>query len=121
VEGYTGVWLFSDNNKYLGDHNLSQSALWVIKGHFTRIFKAGMWLAIDCGYGYGGQIYIDDEKKDATISGMKLGLTYSLPLNPNHALKFTAVTGIRFMQGGDFDAFGVAYQYKWIKKRTQLN
>ena len=34
----------------------------------------------------------------------------------DHSLKFTAVSGIRFEQGGDFDAFGVAYQYRWNKQ-----
>jgi hypothetical protein len=116
VEGYIGVWLFSDNNQFLVNHKLSQSALWVVKSHLTRTFKKGMWLAFDCGYGYGGQTYIDDEKRDAIISGMRLGMTYALPLNARHALKFRVVTGIRFQQGGDFDAFGVAYQYRWNKQ-----
>ena len=62
-----------------------------------------------------------EEKRDAIISGMRIGLSYALPLNQNHSLKFVAVSGIRFRQGGDFDAVSVVYQYKWIKKQTQPN
>jgi hypothetical protein len=118
VEAYAGVWLFSENKEFLVDHKLSQSALWVAKGHLTRTFKKGMWLAFDCGYGYGGQIYVDDVKRDAIISGIRLGLTYSLPLNIHHALRFTAVSGIRFEEGGDFDAVGITYQYRWNNQKN---
>jgi len=115
-EAYGGVWLFSNNHEFLVEYTLSQSPLWVIKGHLTRTFKNKMWLALDLGYGYGGQTYVDDVKRDAIISGMRIGLTYSLPINPNHALKFTAVSGVRFQQGGNLDAFGVAYQYRWNRQ-----
>ena len=83
------------------------------KGHLTRLFKKSRWLALDCGYGYGAETYIDDVKRDAVISGMRLGLTFSLPLNNGHSLKFTATSGFRFQQGGDFDAIGMFYQYRW--------
>ena len=113
LEAYAGVWLFSDNKEFLNEHTLSQSPLWVAKGHLTRLFKKSRWLALDCGYGYGAETYIDDVKRDAVISGMRLGLTFSLPLNDRHSLKFTATSGFRFQQGGDFDAIGVFYQYRW--------
>jgi hypothetical protein len=122
AEGYAGAWLFTNNKKFLGDSKLSQSPLWVIKGHLTRLFNKGMWLAFDAGYGYGGKTYRNDLALNSVISGIRLGLTYSLPINPNHALRFTAVSGIRFKQGGDFDAFGVAYQYRFInaiRKKSQ--
>ena len=96
--------------------NEMKAPLWVIKGHLTRTFKKGMWLALDCGYGYGAETYVDDVERNAIISGMRLGLTYALPLSPKHSLKFNAITGIRFKQEGDFDAVGVVYQYRWMKK-----
>ncbi len=116
VEAYAGVWLFSDNREFLVDNTLSQSPLWVAKGHLTRLFKKNMWLALDCGYGYGAETYIDGVKRDAIISGMRLGLTFALPLNAQHSLKFNAVSGIRIREGGDFDAFSLIYQYRWNNK-----
>ena len=117
LEAYVGAWLFSDNKQFLGDNTLSQSALWVAKGNIIRSFKKkGMWLAFSMGYGYGADTYINDIKRDATISQLRLGLTYALPINPSHALKFTVASGIRFKQGGDFDAFSVSYVYAWLDK-----
>ena len=116
LEAYAGMWLFSDNREFIVDNTLSQSPLWVTKGHLTRLFKKNRWLALDCGYGYGAETYIDGVKRDAIISGMRLGLTFALPINAHHSLKFTAVSGIRFKQGGDFDALGLLYQYRWNHK-----
>lgn len=117
LEAYVGAWLFSDNKQFLGDNTLSQSALWVAKGNIIRSFKKkGMWLAFSMGYGYGADTYINDIKRDATISQLRLGLTYALPINPSHALKFSVASGIRFKQGGDFDAFSVSYVYAWLDK-----
>ncbi|WP_299163331.1 transporter [uncultured Eudoraea sp.] len=117
LEAYVGAWLFSDNKEFLGDNTLSQSALWVAKGNIIRSFKKkGMWLALSFGYGYGAESFINDIRRDATISQLRLGITYSLPINPSHTLKFTAASGIRFQQGSDFDVFGVSYVYSWLDK-----
>jgi hypothetical protein len=117
LEGYTGAWFFSDNNEFLGDNVLSQKSLWVAKANIIRSFrKKGMWLAFSSGYGYGADTSINNIKRDATISQLRLGITYSLPINPSHSLKFTVASGIRFQQGSDFDVFGVSYVYSWLDK-----
>jgi hypothetical protein len=48
---------------------------------------------------------------------MRLGLTYSLPLDPKNSLKFTIGSGIRFKQGSDFDVFGVTYSHLWLRNK----
>lgn len=120
LEGHAGVWLFSNNNRFLGTNKLDQSPLWVFKGDFTRSFnKPGMWLALSVGYGYGGITYINDIKRDVLISQLRIGLAYALPLGKKHTLKFTAGSGIRFQQGGDFDLVSVGYQYRWLDKAAK--
>lgn len=129
LEAYAGAWFFSDNNQLLGDNVLSQKALWIAKGNVIRSFrKKGMWLAFSAGYGYGAESFINDVKRDAIISQLRLGLTYSLPINPKHSLKFTVASGIRFQEGADFDVFGVSYLFAWLdkspnktKERQRLN
>ncbi len=119
LEGYVGVWLFSDNKQFLGDSKLSQSALWVFKADIIRTLnKKGMWLAFAVGYGYGAETFINDVRRDAIISQLRLGLNYALPLNKKHSLQFTVGSGIRFKQGADFDVFGVTYLYRWLDKKA---
>ena len=115
IEAYGGVWLFTENKEYLRTHSFSQPPFLVIKAHITRLFNKGRWLAFDCGYGYGSEALVDGQRNEVVLSGMKIGVTYALPLSNKHTLKFTAVSGLRFEQGGDFDIFGVAYQYRWNK------
>ena len=115
IEGHTGFWIFTPNNEFLVDNKLTQSPLWVVKGDLTRAFnKKGMWLAFSMGYAYGGVTSINDVKRDATISQLRLGLTYALPFGRKHTLKFVAGSGIRFQQGSDFDVVSVGYQYRWL-------
>jgi hypothetical protein len=119
VEGYTGIWIFTDNAKFLGDNKLHLSPLWAIRAHVVRLFNKGMWLAFDCGYGYGGRSFINDVKRNAIISAMRLGLNFSFPINQNHSLRITGVTGIRFKQGPDFDGAGITYQYRWKRNNRK--
>ena len=116
AEGYAGVWWFTKNTEFLGDNELAQKPLWVLKGHLIRTLGKGIWLALDAGYGYGGRTYRNGQALNSTISGIRLGLTCSMPINPRHSIRVALVSGIRFNQGGDFNIFGVSYQYKWLKK-----
>ncbi len=120
LEGHVGVWLFSDNNDFLDGNKLEQKPIWVLKGNIIRkLGTKGMWLAFSTGYGYGGQTDINNVRRDATISQLRLGLTYSLPLSQKNTLKFTAGSGIRFQAGGDFDVFGATFSHLWLDKKKR--
>ena len=43
----------------------------------------------------------------------RIGLTFSMPITRNHSLKLYANTGVSTRAGSDFDAVGVAWQYRW--------
>ncbi len=118
LEGYVGAWFFSANNNFLGNNKLEQKALWVLKGNIIRnLGKKGMWLAFSTGYGYGAQSDINNVRRDAIISQLRLGLTYALPLNQKNTLKFSIASGIRFQEGSDFDVFGLTFSHKWLDKK----
>ncbi len=120
LEGYVGAWFFSANNNFLGDNMLEQKPLWILKGNIIRkLRKKGMWLAFSMGYGYGAQSDLNNVRRDATISQLRLGLTYSLPLSQKNTLKFTFGSGIRFQEGADFDVFGVTFNRLWLDKKKK--
>lgn len=120
VEGFVGAWFFTKNTKLLGDNTLEQRPLYVLKGNIIRSFRnQGMWLAFSTGFGYGAESFINGVRRDATISQLRLGLTYALPLHKNHILKFTAGSGIRFKQGNDYDLFALTYTYLWLDRSKQ--
>ena len=43
----------------------------------------------------------------------RIGLTFSMPLTRNNSLKLYANTGVSTRAGSDFDAVGLAWQYRW--------
>lgn len=123
LEGYGGVWIFGVNNNFFEDDKLEQRPLWILKGNIIRSLNPkGMWLAFSTGYAYGAQTFLNDVRRDVTISQFRLGLTYALPLNPTNTLKFTVGSGIRLQEGSDFDLVGVSFSHRWLdkKKREQL-
>ena len=116
-EVYASVWLFTKNNRYLGDNTMEQEPLFGFKAHFARNFNNGMWLALNTGYGYGARVIVNGDPRDVETSALRFGLTYTIPIAKQHSLKLTGVTGVRLKQGGDFDAVSLSYQYRWTEKR----
>ncbi|MCD4735640.1 MAG: transporter [Bacteroidales bacterium] len=117
LEAYVALWLYTQNYNYLNGNVLKQQPIAGFKIHLIRLFKKGMWLAADVGYGVGGSAEVNDISLTTHMSTFRFGLTYALPLGENHTLKFTAVSGVRIERGPDFDAFGIAYQYRWNNKK----
>jgi len=80
-----------------------------------------MWLALNAGYGIGGQTELNGIPRDTEISTARLGLIYALPIAKKHTLKFAYNSGIRFKRGPDFDAISLGYQYRWNNKNNHQN
>lgn len=120
LEGYGGIWVFGKNDNFAnsedlfpGGADLEQKPLLTAKIHGVRSFASGRWLSLDIGYGIGGRSIVDGSERDTRISTFRFGLTYVWPLSVEHSLKFFAVSGVRIEKGPDFDALGLAYQFRW--------
>jgi len=90
-----------------------QDPLYSAQLHLTRQFGRGMWGAISTTYYEGGRTSLNGVPRDDRQSGSRIGLTFSLPLARQYALKFYASTGLVARTGTDFDTLGVAWQYLW--------
>jgi len=117
IEGYVALWLYTANNNYLNGRILKQKPIGGFKTHLIRLFNKGKWLAFDAGYGVGGSSEVNGIDLQTHMSTLRFGLTYAQPLGKNHTLKLTTISGVRLERGPDFDAFVVAYQYRWFKKK----
>ncbi len=116
VEAYTGIWFFTRNPDFYGGNLLEQRPLWTAKIHLVRSLSKGIWASADLGYGRGGRSVVQGVARDTRISTFRFGLTLSVPLAPQHALKLYVVSGKRVEQGADFDGIGIGYQYYWGSK-----
>ena len=119
-ETYVSAWFYTKNSDFWGGNELRLRPLFALKLHSIRKLKKGKWLALNAGYGIGARGYINEERKDSRISTIRITAVYAMPLGKHNTLRIDAKTGIRLEEGPDFNAIGLIYQYRWMKK-TEMN
>jgi hypothetical protein len=108
-----GVWFFTRNDDFFGGNTLDQKAIYAIKGHAIRLFKRGIWVSVDFGYGRGGEWEVNGEPRGNVQRNYRFGVTLSLPLKSGSSIKVIAASGAAKGFGSDFDAVVLAYQHTW--------
>jgi hypothetical protein len=114
LEGYLGTWLFTGNDSfYPGESKRTQDPILSLQAHASYTIKPRLWLAADGTWYVGGTTTVDGVDKADLQRNSRLGTTLSLPLVDGQSLKLSYSTGATTRVGGDFDTFGVAWQYSW--------
>lgn len=113
LELEVNAWFFTANKSFWNGNKMEQKPIGAIKMNVIRSFKRGAWVSLGAGYAYGGIANVNDVKRDAVISVIRFGIIAVVPVHPRHSLKFSALTAYRFLEGADFDAISLAYQFFW--------
>jgi hypothetical protein len=113
LEGYGGVWLFSDNSAYADTSTLTQEPLWAFQGHLIRILGRRGWVALDGTWVSGGATSVDGVVQNTFQRNTRLGATAAWSLGRGHVIKGSFARGVYTRYGGDFSVFSVGYQYNW--------
>ncbi|HSG82812.1 MAG TPA: transporter, partial [Gemmatimonadota bacterium] len=92
-EFFGAAWLFTDNPDALGQR-IEQDPIYALQGHVIYSFQPGLWLAVDAGYGTGGQSSVGGETKDDFRKDTRLGAQLAVPLARRHSLKLVYVTSV---------------------------
>jgi hypothetical protein len=108
-----GVNFYTDNDDFLGGHTRSQDPLYSLQGHVIYSFRSGVWVAVDGTYYTGGDSSIDGVTNADRQNNSRMGLTVVLPVDRYNSVKFYGSKAVSASAGGDFDAVGVAWQYRW--------
>jgi hypothetical protein len=117
LEIAAGVWVFTNNDDFVGRATQEQDPIGSFQGHLSHNFKNGMWLGLDANYYTGGRTTVNGTDQADLQRNSRIGLTYSAPLARRHSLKLAAHTGAFTQVGADFDVVTLAYQYLWVKRR----
>jgi len=113
VEGAAAISFYTENDEFFGGQSLKQDPIYSVQGHLIYNFKRGIWLAIDTTYYTGGVTTIGGIEKDNKLDNWRTGFTLAFPVNKLHSLKLAASTGVSTRTGTDFDAYLIAWQYRW--------
>lgn len=113
LELAAGVSIYTDNHDFFGGKTRAQDPIYSIQGHLLYNFGSGIWVALDGTYYTGGRTTIDGVEGDDLQRNTRLGATLVLPVNRHNSVKLYASTGASTRAGSNFDAVGIAWQYRW--------
>ncbi len=108
-----GATVYTTNNDFYGEQKVEQDVIYSAQSHAIYIFRPGLWGSLGATYYRGGQTTVDGVKKDNKLDNWRFGFTMAVPLDRQNSLKFYGNTGVFKRTGTDFDAVGMAWQYRW--------
>ena len=112
LDFYTGVWIFTDNEDFIGLVR-AQDPLGVSQLHLSYTVRPRLWAAFDATFYTGGRTEINGVKGFDFQRNSRLGGTLAIPLDRHRSLKVAVSTGALTTVGADFDALTIAYQFLW--------
>lgn len=113
LEAALGGTVYESNDEFFGGRTRQQDPIFSLQTHVVRRFDSGIWLAVDYTRYRGGETKIDGLPNADLQSNARVGLTFSLPVNPRHSIKFNVSSGVLTRTGSDFDTAGITWQYRW--------
>ena len=113
LELAAGATFYTDNDDFFDGKTRAQDPLYSVQGHAIYNFRSDIWIAVDGTYYTGGRTTIDGVESDDLQSNTRVGLTVAFPVNRYNSVKVYASSGLSARTGGDFDAVGLAWQYRW--------
>lgn len=113
LELAAGATYYTDNDNFFGGNTVKEDPIYSVQGHLTYSFRNHAWAALDVTYYTGGRTTLNGVPGNDLEKNSRVGATYAFPLNRHHSLKFYASTGVSTRTGSDFDAAGIAWQYRW--------
>jgi len=116
IDAYVGGWFFTDNPDFFGGMTREQDATLSTQFHVRRLFRPGLWAAIDGNFWRGGQTTVGGTVNDDKQNNSRVGLTVSMRIGRTQSLRLVASRGAVTRIGGDFSSVGVSYGYSWMGK-----
>jgi hypothetical protein len=115
LEFLPAVWLFGDNDDYVGQ-TLKTDPLFQLDAHLTRDFTEHFWGALDAAWYYGGEASINGVSGEK-LNNLGFGLTLGYQINDNLNLTAGYKSTINDDAPDDLrmDSFMVSLVYGWHK------
>ncbi|MEX6689856.1 transporter [Danxiaibacter flavus] len=111
TEAYAGVWLYTNNNKYLVDKVQEQRPVFSIQGHVCYYFKNQMWVGVNGNWFNGGETTVNGVAAGDLKDNWRVGAIWAVPLAKSHSIKLQLHTGAFTASGLDYNIVAISYQY----------
>lgn len=113
LEGSAAAILYTDNTKFDTNSIRQQDPVYAMQGHVIYNFKNHIWAAVSVTYYTGGRTSVNGVTKNDLQQNWRTGFTLALPINRHHSVKLFGNSGVSTRTGTDYDALGIAWQYRW--------
>ena len=115
LEFLPAVWLFGDNDDYVGQ-TLETEPLFQLDAHLTRDFTERLWGSLDGAWYNGGKASVNGASGEK-LDNVGLGLTLGYQINENINLTVSYKSTINDDAPDDLrmDSFMVSFVYGWHK------
>jgi hypothetical protein len=115
LEFLPAVWLFGDNDDYVGQ-TMETDPLFQLDAHLTRDLTERFWAALDGAWYYGGEATVNGVSGEK-LDNVGIGLTLGYQINDNLNLTFGYKSTLNDDDPGDLrmDSFMVSLVYGWHK------
>ena len=115
LELLPSVWLFSDNDDYLGK-TLSTDPMYQVEAHLTRDLTGNFWASLDSTWVTEGKSTVAGEEGDS-IDNLGIGFTLGYQINDNLAFTMGYMSTVNDSDPGDLqlDGFRLSITYGWHK------
>jgi len=110
-----GVWLFTDNDDFLGGSLREQKPLASFQGHVIYTIRPRMWVSGSGTYYTGGRTVLNGRLNADLQNNSRVGATFSYPITQNQSIKVAWAKGVLSRIGGSLNTISVGYQYTWLK------
>jgi hypothetical protein len=116
LEVMPSVWVFTDNNDYVG-HTLSTDPMFQLEVHLTRDFTETFWGSLDTTLMEGGKSSISGVSGGEPLNNVGVGFTLGYQINDNLSLTAGYMATVNDNSPGDLqmDGFRLSLTYGWHK------
>jgi hypothetical protein len=115
LEATGGVWLFTPNNSFLGNSRRTQKPMASFSGGAVYTLRPRMWLSGNATFYTGGSTVLNGTENADRQRNMRVGATFSFPLNRRQSVKVAWAKGVTTRIGGNLNTIAFAWQYAWFK------
>ena len=115
LDGSLGVWLYGDNDEFLGNKERSQEPVTTLQGHLSYTFAPRLWLGASGTWYTGGTTSVDGVSDRNRQGNSRAGLTLAIPVGQQNSVKLAWSKGVTARFGGDLETYSLTWQYLWFK------
>ncbi len=108
------VFLYTDNDEFLGNNKREQDPLYAVQTHLTYQSSQRWWASIGAGYDQGGESSINGVKKDDQLRDLLYGISAGFPIGSRSSVKLAYIGSRTFEDvGQDTDSIAFSYSFRF--------